>query len=60
VVSVPCSIGGTDQARAKEHDVLDMVTSGYLDRLGFDYRPATPAHAFREPDKVVSTLVASS
>jgi phospholipase C len=56
VVSVPCATGGADGTRAKEHDMLDLVTSGYLDRLGFDYRAATPADAFREPDKVVSTL----
>ena len=59
VVSLPCATGGADEQRSKEHDVLDMVTSGYLDRLGFDYRAATPADAFREPDKVVSTLVGS-
>jgi hypothetical protein len=22
-----------------EHDLLDLVTSGYLERLGFDYKP---------------------
>jgi hypothetical protein len=33
------------------------VTSGYLDRLGFDYRPATADSTFREPSKIASALV---
>jgi phospholipase C len=57
VVSQPCSIGGTAEDRPKEHDLLDMVTSGYLDSLGYDYRPATPAKAFREPSKVVEAFL---
>jgi phospholipase C len=57
VVSQPCAIGGTAQARAKEHDLTDMVSTGYLDRLGFDYRPMTPAAAFREPTKVVQAFL---
>ena len=28
--------------RAKPHDLANLVTSGYLERLGFNYRPATP------------------
>ena len=31
---------------------MDLVTSGYLDRLGFEYRPARPEDLFREPHKV--------
>jgi phospholipase C len=57
VVSQPCAIGGTAQARAKEHDLADMVTTGYLDSLGFDYKPMDPASAFREPGKVVEAFV---
>ena len=58
VVSQPCAIGGGgDGARASEHDMVDMVTSGYLDSLGFDYRPMTPASAFREPDSVVQSFL---
>jgi phospholipase C len=40
-------------ARPKEHDLMDMVNSGYLERLGFHYRPATPESMFREPHKVM-------
>jgi phospholipase C len=39
--------------RANDHDLVKLVSSGYLDRLGFDYRPASPASTFREPSKVV-------
>ena len=36
-------------ARPKEHDLAALHTSGYLERLGFDYRPATPHLTFRHP-----------
>jgi phospholipase C len=39
--------------RPKEHDLDALRSSGYLDRLGFDYRPASP---FREPDKIAKAL----
>ena len=40
--------------RPREHDLKYMLTSGYLDRLGFDYVPATPASMFRQPHTVES------
>ena len=60
VVSMPCATGGesADQ-RAKDHDALEMVTTGYLDRLGFEFKPATPESTFREPSKVASAHAAS-
>ena len=33
-----------------------LLDSGYLDRLGFDYRPATAESTFREPSKFASAL----
>ena len=36
-------------ARAKPHDLATLHTSGYLERLGFHYRPATPATMYRHP-----------
>ncbi|MCW2991439.1 MAG: Phospholipase [Solirubrobacterales bacterium] len=60
VVGQPCAIGGSADARASEHDLVDMVTSGYLDRLGFDYRAMTPARAFREPSRVVQAFLPAS
>jgi phospholipase C len=59
VVSQPC-IGNPDGAqavRAHDHDLMDLVTSGYLDRLGFDYEPASAASTFREPSKVVNAVL---
>jgi phospholipase C len=38
--------------RPKPHDLQKLLTSGYLDRLGFNYRPATPATMFRHPSEL--------
>ena len=53
VVSQPCPGNADGPARANDHDLVNLVTSGYLDRLGFDYRPASPASTFREPSKIL-------
>jgi phospholipase C len=49
---------GADGAaqRPKEHDLNYLLTSGYLDRLGFKYRPATAASTYRQPHMVSSRL----
>jgi hypothetical protein len=33
--------------------MTQLVTSGYLDRLGFEFRAARPEDMFRTPHKVV-------
>jgi phospholipase C len=38
--------------RPKEHDLAALHTSGYLERLGFRYRAATPHRTFRHPSKL--------
>ncbi|MDQ6835675.1 MAG: alkaline phosphatase family protein [Actinomycetota bacterium] len=38
--------------RPKPHDLQNLVTSGYLERLGFEYKPATAATMFRHPSKL--------
>jgi phospholipase C len=38
--------------RPKEHDLAALHTSGYLERLGFHYRPATPHLTFRHPSSM--------
>jgi phospholipase C len=48
--------GGSAPQRPKEHDLADMLTSGYLDQLGFKYKPATPESTYRQPHKVHSAL----
>jgi phospholipase C len=51
VASPPCPGEGNASARSyPDHDLMRMYTSGYLDRLGFDYRPATATTTFRLPD----------
>ena len=59
VVSQACPAApASDAERANDHDVVDMLTSGYLDRLGFDYNGgATAASTFREPSKVRQAFV---
>jgi len=52
VVSMPCPGAMPGGVRAKDHDVLDLVSSGYLDGLGFEYGAATADSTFREPSKV--------
>jgi phospholipase C len=47
---------GDGPQRPKEHDMKYLLTSGYLDRLGFKYRPATPGLVYRQPHKIVSAL----
>ena len=42
--------------RPKEHDLAQLHTSGYLEKLGFDYKPATPSRTFRHPSKSGSSL----
>jgi phospholipase C len=42
--------------RPKQHDIGTLVTSGYLERLGFQYRPATAASTFRHPHKIEAAL----
>jgi phospholipase C len=55
VVSQACP-GDPDNGatRANDHDLMKLVTSGYLDRLGFEYKPATAESTYREPSKVNS------
>src|SRR4051794_1814758 len=47
---------GTGARRPKEHDLAYLRTSGYLDRLGFKYRPATPSLIYRRPHKILDGL----
>jgi phospholipase C len=53
---VPAPNGGInllgESTRPKEHDLAALHTSGYLERLGFRYRPATPGRTFRHPSKL--------
>jgi phospholipase C len=46
------SDAGSAPSRPKPHDLSRLVTSGYLERLGFKYHPATPARMYRHPSKL--------
>jgi phospholipase C len=48
----PLLSGDSRPTRAKPHDLSTLHTSGYLERLGFEYKPATPATMFRHPSKL--------
>ena len=53
VVSQACPGEANEGAtRANDHDLMKLVTSGYLDRLGFEFKHASPESTFREPSKV--------
>jgi phospholipase C len=54
VVSMPCpqALAGEEVA-AEDHTMTQLVSSGYLDRLGFEFRPSRPEDMFREPTKIV-------
>jgi phospholipase C len=43
---------GPAPTRPKPHDLSKLITSGYLERLGFKYQPATPARMYRHPSKL--------
>jgi phospholipase C len=51
----PLPVLGLERRRAerpKPHDLQNLVTSGFLERLHFDYKPATAATMFRHPSKL--------
>jgi hypothetical protein len=54
IAATPCSlqlVREEDRAqRHKPHDLLDLETSGLLDRLGYDVKRPTYARIFRNPD----------
>src|SRR4051794_7943339 len=54
VVSVACpqAIAG-DEVAAEDHTMTQLVTSGYLDSLGFEFKHARPEDMYREPHKVL-------
>ena len=52
----PSALYGGEAERPKPHDMSLLLTSGYLDRLGFDYKPATAATTFRNPRKIEAAL----
>jgi len=56
VVATPCSLQAQGAERAKPHDLVELQTSGLLDRLGYDVPNATLDQIFRYPDTVKKGL----
>ncbi|MBA2504395.1 MAG: phospholipase [Thermoleophilaceae bacterium] len=42
--------------RPAQHDLEMLLSSGYLERLGFEYKPASASSTFREPHTVTEML----
>jgi phospholipase C len=51
VASAPCpgESGGATKS-VPDHDLMKLHTSGFLERLGFDFVPASTSGAFRYPN----------
>jgi phospholipase C len=60
VVSQACAGGGSALPRTKEHDMMDMLHSGWLDHVGAEYLPPSPQRTFRHPSRVVEAYVPSA
>jgi len=59
ITAVPCSAQSGSlpaSSRPKPHDLVGLETSGYLDRLGYEVKPAAIDQVFREPDGVKKSL----
>jgi phospholipase C len=52
----PTARPGASAARPAPHDLVEMETSGYLDRAGFRVQPATYGSIFRRPDALQRAL----
>jgi len=61
VVSRPCAVSTALAPGAEQrHPVMELVRSGWLERVGFDYRPAAFEEMFREPKKLADRLRTST
>jgi phospholipase C len=62
VLSAPCALDSADETieRPEDHSLMDMVSSGYLESLGFDYQPATAASTYRDPSTALSAYLSST
>lgn len=66
ITATPCSFGGSGRsadgrsARPKPHDLVELETSGLLDNLGYEVRPASYDQIFREPDSVQKSMRGST
>ncbi|MFI5121269.1 MAG: alkaline phosphatase family protein [Vicinamibacteria bacterium] len=50
IAAIPCTLGGSP--RPKQHDLVQLESSGLLDRLGYEIPKVTYDSLFRYPDRV--------
>ena len=64
IAATPCQIQVLREhdrlRRAKPHDLVELESSGYLDRLGYDAKRPTYQRIFRNPDSFRRALRAST
>ena len=51
VAASPCG-GAREQTAPAPHGMIELQTSGWLDRLGYEVEPATLERVFRDPDRI--------
>ena len=60
IAGTPCTLQNLPREgraqRRKPHDLVGLETSGLLDRLGYDIKPATYSRIFRNPDSFKRAL----
>ncbi|MDQ3758360.1 MAG: twin-arginine translocation signal domain-containing protein, partial [Actinomycetota bacterium] len=56
IAATPCSLQAQGAERAKPHDLVELETSGLLDRLGYEIPSASLDQIFRYPDTVKQAL----
>jgi hypothetical protein len=52
LVGTPLLSSDGATAEREPHSLYDMVSTGYLERLGFKYRPANASTMYRHPSKL--------
>ena len=61
ILATPCAVQPAEQQqRAKPHDLNDLETSGYLDRLGYDVPEPTLERILRYPDAARRAIAAGN
>jgi phospholipase C len=65
IVATPCALGGAgaegaDASRPEPHHLAELETSGLLDRLGYEVKPATIDRIFRDPGSIRGGLESSA
>jgi phospholipase C len=60
IATTPCTLQKSGPQRPKPHDLAGLETSGLLDKLGYEVKPASYDRIFRDPDSVKQALKRST